>query len=75
MKMSEINPGEMARVQGLEAEGNIRRRLLDLGLVPGTLVENIRRSPLGDPSLYLIRGAMISLRKEEASLVKVLKEG
>lgn len=75
MKMFEINPGEYARVRSLErGEGNIRRRLLDLGLVPGTLIQNIRRSPLGDPTLYAIRGAMIALRKEEAGLVNVDKE-
>ncbi|MFZ7103919.1 MAG: FeoA family protein [Peptococcaceae bacterium] len=75
MKMFQIKPGELARVQELEAEGTIRRRLLDLGLVPGTLIANIRRSPLGDPTLYAIRGAMIALRKEEAKLVNVFKEG
>lgn len=75
MKMYEIKPGEYGRVRSLEAEGNIRRRLLDLGLIPGTVIQNIRRSPLGDPTLYAIRGAMIALRKEEAGLVNVDKEG
>lgn len=75
MKMHEIMPGQYGRVRSLDAEGNIRRRLLDLGLVPGTLIQSVRRSPLGDPTLYAIRGAMIALRKEEAHLVNVDKEG
>jgi len=71
MKLYELKPGETARVEDLEAEGLIRRRLLDLGLVPGTKIESIRKSPLGDPILFDIRGAMIALRKEESRLVHI----
>jgi ferrous iron transport protein A len=45
--------------------------MLDLGMVPGTLVEVVRRSPLGDPVAYQIRGAVIALRKDEASYINV----
>lgn len=69
MKLCDLKPKENGCVKGLEASGVIRRRLLDLGLVQGTKVTVLRRSPLGDPSLYNIRGAMIALRKEEAELV------
>ncbi|MGI6227655.1 MAG: FeoA family protein [Peptococcales bacterium] len=72
--MSELKPGEWAWVISLEAEGMLRRRLLDLGLIPGTKIYTIRRSPLGDPTLYSIRGAMIALRKEESKLVNIHKE-
>jgi len=69
--MHKLKVGETAWVQHLDAEKGMRRRLLDLGLVPGTKIEVIRKSPLGDPTLYLIRGAMIALRQEEARLVNV----
>lgn len=72
--MYELKPGEFARVLSLDAEGITRRRLLDLGLIPGTQIYTIRRSPLGDPVLYLIRGAMIALRKEEAKSINIYKE-
>lgn len=72
MRMVDLSPGESAWVESLDASGRVRRRLLDLGLVSGTKVKALRKSPLGDPTLYLIRGAMIALRKEEASLIKVL---
>ncbi len=73
--LSAVPIGTAAQVFRLEAEGLQRRRMLDLGLVPGTIVEAIRRSPLGDPIAYDIRGAMIALRTEESEkiLVKTIK--
>ena len=50
---------------------NIRRRLQDLGLVPGAVVECVAQSPLGTPSAYRIRGAVIALRKKDAQSVLV----
>ena len=69
--LAHLPPGSKALVTTLKGEGPLRRRLLDLGLVPGTKVTALRKSPLGDPSAYLIRGAVIALRSEEAALVNV----
>lgn len=71
--LSTIAPGERAEVLGISAacRGLQRRRLLDLGLVPGTVVENELVGPGGDPTAYRIRGALIALRKEQADLVQV----
>ncbi len=71
MKMDRLKPGALAFVRGLDATGVQRRRLLDIGLVKGTRISVIRRSPLGDPVLYEIRGAMIALRSEEAALIEI----
>ncbi len=49
----------------LRLAGSQRRRLLDIGLVNNTLVECLGRSPAGDPSAYLIRGAVIALRAQD----------
>jgi ferrous iron transport protein A len=43
----------------------MRRRMLDIGLAPGTEVECLGRSPAGDPSAYLIRGAVIAIRASD----------
>ncbi|MCF8010231.1 MAG: ferrous iron transport protein A [Clostridiales bacterium] len=59
-----------ALITSINADGPTRRRLLDLGLVPGTRVEVLQRSPMGDPVAYNIRGAVIALRKEESSQVQ-----
>lgn len=59
--------GGIAEVKKLTMGGNIRRRMLDLGLINGTKVQAINRSPSGDPVAYYFRGAVIALRSEEAT--------
>ena len=68
--------GQLGRVRRLSAGGSKRRRLLDLGLIQGTQVEALCKSPSGDPTAYQIRGAVIALRSEEASciMMEALKE-
>ncbi|MFY9177951.1 MAG: FeoA family protein [Caldicoprobacterales bacterium] len=63
--------GSCAKVKELTAAGNTRRRMLDLGLIKGTKVQAINRSPSGDPVAYFFRGAVIALRSEEASRIIV----
>lgn len=55
-------PGEIAVVKNLNSKGPLRRRLLDMGLVEGTRVECLGRSPGGDPKAFLVRGAVLALR-------------
>lgn len=66
MCLCDIQPGERAVVSALESTGSMRRRLLDIGLIENTKVECIGRSPGGDPSAYLIRGAVIAIRSEDS---------
>lgn len=73
--LNELAVGSRAVVDSLAPEGATRRRLMDLGIVPGTRVEVLRSSPLGDPRAYKIRGAVLALRKEEASKIMVACEG
>ena len=60
--------GLIAHVRAGDAVGE---RLLDLGLVPGTPVLVLRRAPLGDPSVYELRGYQLCLRRSEAERVHV----
>jgi len=71
--LSKLRTGEAAHVVHLSPAivGGERRRLLDLGLVPGTRVERDFDSMLGSPTAYLIRGATIALRKEQADRIFV----
>jgi DtxR family Mn-dependent transcriptional regulator len=66
-----LTPGHRAQVLSLSAacRGPERRRLLDLGFVPGTVVEVDMVSPGGDPTAYRVRGTVIALRREQANLV------
>ena len=63
--------GQKAKVKELTSIGPLRRRMLDLGLIIGTVVEALLRSPSGDPVAYYIRGAVIALRSEEANEILV----
>lgn len=65
--LKDIKPGQRAIVRSLCSTGGMRRRLLDIGLVENTEVECLGRSPCGDPSAYLIRGAVIAIRAEDCS--------
>ena len=67
--LSQMRPGTQAVVTDLRAEGGMRRRLQDLGLVNGCRVDCVERSPLGDPTAYRICGAIVALRHEDADSV------
>ena len=66
--LDDMTPGQRAEVLELRTESRMRRRLLDLGLVPGTRVECVGQSPGGDPKADLIRGAA-AIRSEDARTV------
>lgn len=71
--LADVPPGDRARVIAISpaCQGSQRRRLLDLGVVRGTEIEAAMRSASGDPVAYLIRGALIALRKEQAEWIRV----
>ena len=73
LRLSELTPGEWGRVARLTAEGAMRRRLLDIGLVENAPVHCIGKSPGGDPSAYLICGAVIAIRAADAARVLVVR--
>jgi len=69
--LAEVEVGHRARILQLKVEGLTRRRLLDLGLLPGTEARALMRSPLGDPIAYEVRGSTLALRSEDASKIVV----
>ena len=64
--------GATGRVTALSATGNERRRFLDLGVVCGTEISALHKSPSGDPIAYSIRGAVIALRHDDAKKITVI---
>ena len=64
--LNELEIGKKATVVSLFFEGNERRRILDLGLIKGTNVEAVQKSPCGDPIAYFVRGTLIAVRSEDA---------
>lgn len=73
--LASLQCGQEGRVCDLTVTGSMRRRLQDIGLIVGTKIECVQKSPAGDPTAYLIRGAVIALRKEDAKGVLVFCEG
>jgi DtxR family Mn-dependent transcriptional regulator len=69
--LNELQIGEKGRVIRLTAKGSTRRRILDMGVTPGTEVTVKGVAPLGDPMELLVKGYRLSLRKEEAADVLV----
>lgn len=69
--LSELKKGEKGRVVKIGGSGSIHRRLLDMGLVPGSDIEMQRVAPLGDPIEIKVKGYNLSLRKEEAASIQV----
>lgn len=67
--LSEAVKGSILRIRGIEVQGVLRRRLLDLGFVVGNTVEVLRHSPLGDPTAFRVSNTTIALRKDESSLI------
>lgn len=66
-----LQEGESAFVTEVHASTTMRRRLFDIGLIPGTRVTCTGRSPAGDPAAYLIRGAVVALRRTDAAGVSL----
>lgn len=63
--------GKRALVSDLTAIGMERRRMLDLGLIRGASIEALHQSPTGDPTAYLIKGAVIAIRSEDARKIMI----
>ncbi|MBU3188466.1 ferrous iron transport protein A [Clostridium bowmanii] len=71
VKLTEISVGKKAQVVELLSKGLSRQRMLDLGIIPNTIIHVLRQSPFGDPTAYLIRDTCIALREEEAKNIMV----
>ncbi len=71
--LGDLGIGEEGKVVSLSpaCRGMQRRRLLDLGVLPGTVIRAEMQSPLGDPTGYRIRGSLVALRRREADFVNV----
>ena len=73
-RLDQLKEGESAGVVKLYCLGSIRRRLQDMGLVSGSRVTSLGRSPLGDPAAYDICGAVLALRDDDAHNILVVKD-
>lgn len=71
MNLNKLPLNTVGIINELNCNGNIRRRLLDLGLVKGTKITPVFKSPSGDPTAFEIRKTLIALRKEDSKLINL----
>ena len=74
-KLNEFSVGERGVVVRIEGEGQVYRRLLDMGITPGAEIVLRKLAPLGDPVEVTLRGYELTLRKAEAASVVMRSEG
>lgn len=71
MTLAELTLGQDAYVIRVDGERNLRRRLMELGLLPNTSVRLLHVAPLGDPLSLRVRNTTLSIRKAEAQQIEV----
>lgn len=69
LTLNQLRVGDWLTVENVRGEDSMKRRLEDLGVVSGTRICCLMRSPLGDPCAYRIRGAVIALRSKDAQKI------
>lgn len=69
--LKEAKPGETVTVTKLEGAGPVKRRIMDMGITKGVSIFVRKVAPLGDPVEISVRGYELSLRKDDASSIRV----
>lgn len=69
--LNEIRVSETVRATKLHVKGPLRRRIMDMGITKGVLIQVKRIAPLGDPIEVLVRGYSLSLRKSDCAFIEV----
>lgn len=68
-RLSQLPQGGLAYIDSINTKGSMRRRLLDMGFTKGASVQCLFKGPSGDPTAYMVRRAVIALRKEDADCI------
>jgi len=68
--LSELKPGQKGVIESF-TDYELSLKLLEMGCIPGEIIEVLRIAPLGDPMAFTISGYILSMRRNEAATVKV----
>ena len=74
MRLSDLKTGDSGVVIKVGGQGNFRKRLIEMGFIPGKKVSAVMNAPLKDPIEYEILGYKVSLRRAEAALIEISSE-
>ncbi len=75
IQLSDLPTGQEAIVAALPSGVAGLTRLREMGVLPGTRIQLVRRAPLGDPLEIAVRGSLLSLRQKEAEMIEVTPQG
>lgn len=70
-KLKDLKPGQRGKVLKINARGETNKRIVEMGVTPGAVIEVERVAPLGDPIDIKVKGYHLSLRKEEAGGIEI----
>ena len=71
INLNQLKLNENGIIENIKCEENIKRRLLDMGLVRGTMIVPVLTSPSKDPRAFQVRGTIIAIREEDAEKIDV----
>ena len=71
-KVSDMAPGSEARVTAVNGSSRVSRRLLEMGVIPGTPVSVVKTGPFGDPIQLRVRGYSLAIRRSDAEAIEVI---
>jgi Fe2+ transport system protein FeoA len=74
LSLADLPLGQHAKIASIDTERRLSRRLMEMGLLPGTPVRVVRVAPLGDPIELRVRNYSLSLRRTEAANIAVSSE-
>lgn len=69
--VASLPPGSSGIITKIQGDPAIRRRLMEMGVLPGSGLTLIRWAPLGDPAECMVRGYTLSLRRAEAAMISI----
>ena len=70
--LNNVDLNNNVKVSKVNCVESIKRRILDLGIIEGTKIKPVLKSPLGDPTAYEVRGSIISLREEDSKKIEII---
>ena len=75
VSLADLPLGQHAEIASIDCERRLSRRLMEMGLLPGTPVRVVRVAPLGDPIELRVRNYSLSVRRAQAARIAVSPEG
>ncbi len=72
MKLNSLKIGQLATIENVDKKSDLYQRFLDIGIVEGSTIECVLKSPWNNPKAYRIKGAIIAIRNEDATSIDVV---